>query len=257
MPAVPRLVRRAEWVLPLAAMDLVFLVFVGVQVAGVVSAPPQDRDFSGYARAGFWQLDVVTVLTLLVLGVAARVAPRAERADRLLLRVLLGTLALCTLAIVASAIRRLSLYEEAYGFTRLRVLVGAVELWLGVVFLLVILAGVRLRAGWLPRAVAGTALVGLLVVAQVNPDRFIADRNVDRYARTGDIDLPYLATLSADAAPALDRLPPDRRACALYAIAARLIWTPDDWRGWNLARSRAREAISAGPPATFQDCPLP
>ncbi len=254
-PAVPRLVRRAEWVLPLAALDLVFLVFVGVQVADLTAGVPDGATYSGYARSGFWQLDVVTVLTLLVLGVAARVAPRVERVDRLALRVLLGTLAVCTLAVVASAIRRLSLYEDAYGFTRLRVLVGAVELWLGVVFLLVIVAGVRLRGGWLPRAVVGTGLVGLLVVAAVNPDRFIADRNVDRYARTGDIDLRYLATLSADAAPALDRLPPGQRACALYAIAIRLDATSDDWRTWNLDRSRARTVIEAGPPPTFQDCP--
>ena len=254
-PAVPRLVRRAEWVLPLAALDLVFLVFIGVQVADLTGGVPDGATYSGYARSGFWQLDVVTVLTLLVLGVAARVAPRVERVDRLLLRVLLGTLAVCTLAVVASAIRRLSLYEDAYGFTRLRVLVGAVELWLGVVFLLVIVAGVRLRAGWLPRAVVGTGLVGLLVVAAVNPDRFIAERNVDRYARTGDIDLLYLATLSADAAPALDRLPPGQRACALYAIATRLYETDDDWRTWNLDRSQARAVIEAGPPPTFQDCP--
>jgi Domain of unknown function (DUF4173) len=253
-PAVPRLVRRVEWVLPLAALDVVFLVFVGVQAAGLLAGPPGDGDYSGYARAGFWQLDVVTVLTLLVLGTAARVAPRAERTDRLLLRVLLGTLAVCNLAVVASAIRRLSLYEEAYGFTRLRVLVGAAELWLGLVFLLVIVAGVRLRAGWLPRAVAGTGLAGLLLVAAVNPDRFIAERNVDRYLRTGDIDVEYLATLSAGAAPAYDRLPPGERACAFYAVAARLRETPDDWRTWNLDRSRAREILAAGAPATYRDC---
>ena len=256
-PAVPRLVRRAEWVLPLAALDLVFLVFVAVQVADLTGGVPDGATYSGYARSGFWQLDVVTVLTLLVLGVAARVAPRAERIDRLLLRVLLGTLAVCTLAVVASAIRRLSLYEDAYGFTRLRVLVGAVELWLGLVFLLVIVAGVRLRAGWLPRAVVGTGLVGLLVVAAVNPDRFIAERNVDRFAATNEVDLSYLSTLSADAVPALDRLPPGLRACALFAITGRLYETQDDWRTWNLARSRARAVIEAGPTPTFHDCPQP
>jgi hypothetical protein len=254
-PAVPRLVRRAEWVLPLAALDLVFLVFIGVQVAHLTGGVPDGVTYARYARSGFWQLDAVTVLTLLVLGVAARVAPRVEPVDRLLLRVLLGTLAVCTLAVVASAIRRLSLYEDAYGFTRLRVLVGAVELWLGTVFLLVIVAGVRLRAGWLPRAVVGTGLVGLLVVAMVNPDRFIADRNVDRYARTGDIDLRYLATLSADAAPALDRLPAGQRACALYAIVSHLYENADDWRTWNLDRSRARTVVESGPPPTLQDCP--
>ena len=253
-PAVPRQVRRAEWVLPLVAVDAVFLAFVAVQVATVAGGPPEDGDYSRYARAGFWQLDVVTVLTLLVIGVTARVAPRVERIDRLLLRVLLGTLAGCALAIVASAMRRLSLYEEAYGFTRLRVLVGAVELWLGVVFLLVILAGVRLRAGWLPRAVLGTGLVALLVVAAVNPDGFIAERNVDRYQRTGDLDTTYLATLSLDAVPALDRLPAGRRDCALWRLYADLDTPGDDWRSWNLDRQRARTVLDARPVTVTRAC---
>jgi hypothetical protein len=223
-------------------------------VATVAGGPPDDGNYSRYARAGFWQLDVVTVLTLLVIGVTARVAPRVERIDRLLLRVLLGTLAGCALAIVASAIRRLSLYEEAYGFTRLRVLVGAVELWLGVVFLLVILAGVRLRAGWLPRAVLGTGLAALLVVAAVNPDGFIAERNVDRYQRTGDLDTKYLATLSLDAVPALDRLPAGRRDCALWRLYADLDTPQDDWRSWNLDRQRARAVLLARPVTVTRAC---
>jgi len=252
--AVSRQVRRVEWVLPLVAVDAVFLMFVAVQVATVAGGPPDDGNYSRYARAGFWQLDVVTALTLLVLGVTARVAPRVERVDRLLLRVLLGTLAGCALAIVASAIRRLSLYEEAYGFTRLRVLVGAVELWLGVVFLLVIVAGVRLRAGWLPRAVLGTGLAALLVVAAVNPDGFIADRNVDRYLRTGDLDTKYLSTLSLDAVPALDRLPAGRRDCALWRLYAELGTSGDDWRSWNLDRQRARASLDARPVSISAAC---
>jgi hypothetical protein len=155
---------------------------------------------------------------------------------------------------VASAIRRLSLYEDAYGFTRLRVLVGAVELWLGVVFLLVILAGVRLRAGWLPRAVVGAGLAALLVVAAVNPDGFIADRNVDRYLRTGDLDTQYLSTLSLDAVPALDRLPAGRRDCALWRLYTGLDEWGDDWRGWNLDRQRARRVLDARPARVTPAC---
>src|SRR5205814_1614835 len=91
-------------------------------------------------------------------------SPHVEAADtvRALLR---AGLAVLTLVIVAAALRRMALYEQAYGWTRLRVLVGAVELWLGLLFVLVLVAGVRLRAGWLPRAVAGTAAAGLLAVA--------------------------------------------------------------------------------------------
>jgi hypothetical protein len=149
----------------------------------------------------------------------------------------------------------MALYEQAYGWTRLRVLVGAVELWLGLLFVLVLVAGVRLRGGWLPRAVAGTAVAGLLAVALVSPDRFIAERNVDRYFRTGDIDQWYLFELSADAAPALDRLPDRLRSCTLAMIYDDLASEPDDWRSWNLGRARARAVIARGASRpTITDC---
>jgi len=252
MPALPtRPVKRVEWAVPLAALDALFLVFAVVQLRVFLGGRWQGADYARYTRSGFWQLVAVTVLTLVVLAVATRVAPRE---DRVLLRVLLGALAALALVIVASALLRLGRYEQAYGWTRLRVLVGAVEIWLGLLFVLVLAAGVRLRAGWLPRATAGTAVAGLLVVALVGPDRFIADRNVERYHRTGDIDLYYLSTLSADAVPALDRLPPALRSCALNDLADQLASEHDDWRSWNLGRAQARAVIAAGERPSFLDC---
>jgi hypothetical protein len=52
---------------------------------------------------------------------------------------------------------------------------------------------------------------GLLAFAVGNPDGRIAERNVDRYERTGRIDTGVLAHLSADAVPALAR---GRAACS-------------------------------------------
>jgi Domain of unknown function (DUF4153) len=253
--AVPALrtrpVKRVEWAVPLAALDALFLVFAVVQFRVFLGGRWHGTDYARYTRSGFWQLVAVTVLTLVVLAVATRVAPRE---DKVLLRVLLGALAALALVIVASALWRLGRYEQAYGWTRLRVLIGAVEIWLGLLFVLVLAAGVRLRAGWLPRAAAGTAVAGLLVVALASPDRFIADRNVDRYQRTGDIDLYYLSTLSADAVPALDRLPAGLRSCALNDLADQLAGQHDDWRSWNLGRAQARAVIAAGEHPSFLDC---
>ena len=42
-----------------------------------------------------------------------------------------------TIVVVVSALHRMALYEEAYGFTRLRLLVSVFEGWLGSVVLLV------------------------------------------------------------------------------------------------------------------------
>ena len=66
---------------------------------------------------------------------------------------MLGALCLLTLVVVASALYRMHVYEEAYGFTRLRLLVSVFEGWLGLVVLLVLGAGLRLRGSWVPRAV--------------------------------------------------------------------------------------------------------
>jgi hypothetical protein len=253
-PVPARPVRRVEWAVPLAALDLLLVVYAAVQFAVFFGGRWGGLDYARYTRSGFGQLVVTTVLTLVVLAVATRVAPRRERADRILLRLLLGGLAALALVIVASALLRLARYEQAYGWTRLRVLVGAVEVWLGVLFLLVLAAGIRLRAAWLPRAVAGTAVAGLLIVALVSPDRFIADRDVDRYQRTGDIDIAYLSTLSPDAVPALNRLPDRLRACALYSIDYDLTDLTDDWRTWNLGRAQARAVIAALPRPVYQDC---
>ncbi|GAA1850770.1 DUF4153 domain-containing protein [Asanoa iriomotensis] len=247
--------RRLDWAIPVALLDLLFLAFVAVQATVLFGGSRHvlgagGPTFADYARGGFWQLLAVTGLTLVVVAIAGRWAPRTDRADRATIRVLLGALALLALVVVASATYRMNVYEQAYGYTRLRVLVMAVELGLGAVFLAVLVAGVRLRGAWLPPAVLAIATGGLLALAVLNPDRFIADRNVDRYLATGRIDLSYLGTLSADAVPALDRLPADHCACLLRRVAADLADRPDDWRSANLARHQARALLARDQPGT-------
>jgi len=122
--------------------------------------------------------------------------------------------------------------------------------WFGLVLLLVLLAGVRIRAPWLPRAAIAAGVLALLGLAAANPDRVIADHNI-RQTRT--VDLEYLSTLSPDAVPALTGLAPGTRACVLARMNVDLLLNPDDWRGWNLGRERARKVIAENQsrPATY------
>ncbi|GAA1303301.1 DUF4173 domain-containing protein [Saccharothrix xinjiangensis] len=251
-PASP--VARRDWALPVGALVLLFAAFVGVQVSTLFGGDDHVLATTGltyaqHARSGFWQLLLVTALTLGVIATAARRAGRDEPGDRRLLRLLLGALAVLTLVIVASALTRMWVYQQAYGFTVLRVLVSACELWLGVVYLLVLAAGVELDGRWLPRAVLGTGLAALLAIAALNPDRFTAERNVDRWRATGDIDVTYLSRLSDDAVPVLVTLPSELRACALQGRRVE----QDDWRTWNLGRRQAWEALRGVSP---RDVPI-
>lgn len=245
-------VQRLEWTVPLIVLDLLFTVFVAVQLTVLFGGSRHvlrtaGLTFAEYARRGFWQLLVVTVLALAVLAIAGRWAPRTTAAERAWVRALLGTLAVLSLVIVTSAVYRMSLYMQAYGFTRLRVLVITAELALGLVFILVLAAGVRLRGPWLPQAVVAIGVVMLLGLAILNPDRFVADRDIDRYQHGARLDIPYLRHLSTDAVPALYRLPEGPRNCVLPDVRRRL-GNSDGWQAWNLGRAQARRAIDAEPP---------
>ncbi|MFI8905671.1 DUF4153 domain-containing protein [Streptomyces albidoflavus] len=238
---------RVEWALPLVLLDLLFAAFVAVQAAVLLRGENVVRatnglTYSEYAREGFWQLLFATVLTLAVISVAVRVAPRSGPRDQLLVRAVLGTLCLLTLVVVASAVRRMDLYMGEYGLTRLRLSVVAMELLLGVVVLLILAAGV-FGARLLPRAVLASAAVAVLAFGLASPDKLIAESNLQAHRDGRTLDLGYLSGLSADAVPALDRLDEPLRSCALRSIAV-----PDaPWYATSLSQARAHEILTARP----------
>jgi hypothetical protein len=115
-------------------IDGVFLVFLAAQATVIFGGHDYLERTTGltyaeYVHQGFGQLTVATALTLLVVWAAARKAGRSTAADLAWLRGSLGLLCVLTLVVVASALYRMHVYQEAYGFTRLRLLVDVFEGW--------------------------------------------------------------------------------------------------------------------------------
>ena len=243
-PARP-VAHRFEWLAPVLVVDAVFLVFLVAQATVIFGGHDYLERTTGltyadYVHQGFGQLTLATALTLLVVWAATRKAPRETSADRAWIRGSLGLLCALTLVVVASALYRMHVYQDAYGFTRLRLLVDLFEGWLGVLVVATMAGGVALRAAWLPRfgLFSGVALV--LGLAAINPDAWIARQNLDRYEATGAVDWTYLRGLSDDALPVLAELPRDLAECALSLTDRE---DEDDWLEWNLGRSQARDFI--------------
>ena len=221
--AGPPVLGRTEWLIALGSLNALFAAFVAVQLATLFTGHEYvmrtaGLTYSEYLHQGFWQLIAAAALTLAVIAAARRWTVRAGAADDRLQRLLLGGLCLLTLIVLASAWRRLDLYVEAYGMTRLRLLVEWALLVLGGLFLVVLAAH---RAPWFPRAAVGFAGVALLLLALSNPEGRIARHNLAH----GHGDRAVLLDLSDDAAPA--------RGCRTGERDGSLA-------GFNLARHRAR-----------------
>jgi len=178
----PTRLRLLDWAVPAGVLVAVLALFVGVQFVVLFGSDDYVLRTTGltyaeYARSGFWQLLAVTALALGVLALGSRWAPARTPVERVAKGGLLAALALLTLVVVASAINRMWLYQQAYGFTVLRLLVLTCELWLGAGFLLALAAVLRLRPGGLSRPMVAVGMITRLGLAVLDAERFIAAHN--------------------------------------------------------------------------------
>lgn len=184
-------------------------LFVVAQLVALTGAGERLVEQAGltpseYARSGFFQLCWATALILGLLGLIRGLAhPEAVRARPV--RVLAAVVPLLALGLVAVSLRRLALYDDAFGLTMLRLSVTVAASWMGVVLCLISArnAGLRADRQWVLGAAATAALALVLVADVANPEAFVVRHNVARAERGATFDGAYLATLSDDAVPAV------------------------------------------------------
>nr|WP_149359424.1 DUF4153 domain-containing protein [Lolliginicoccus suaedae] len=247
--------RRFEWIIPLGMLIAIFVAFVAAQATAMWGGHDYVQRTTGltyaqYVHQGFGQLVAVTFLTLITVAIIARKAPRATRLDRGLLATALGLLGSLALAVVASALYRMHVYQEAYGFTVLRLLVVGFELWMGFLLVLVLIATARRTGRWIPRAALVSGALLILGIGLMNPEAWVAEHNIERYAQIGKIDLDYLRSLGPDATPAIiEGLPRELSECIVFAREdeGSLI-------DWNLGRERAVAASEDFPDGFRSGC---
>jgi hypothetical protein len=237
-----------EVVIALGALNALFLAFVLVQLRYLFGGEAlvearAHLTYAQYARHGFFELLAVSGLVLLVLLAADSLLRAKTGKGPRLARVLSVALLGLVFVVIASALQRMRLYEQAYGLTELRVYAVGVILWLGVVF--VWFAATVLR-GRRSLFAVGAVAAGFAATAALNvldPDALIARTNLDRPR----VDVSYVAALGDDAVPTLLEELPSLRPDLRRALAAELLQRgerSDDWRSFNFARARADRLLA-------------
>jgi hypothetical protein len=235
----------------LAALNLVYIIFVAIQFSylfgGGRFALPEGYTFAEYARQGFFELLVVTLINFIIFIFVINFVHDERRVLFNLFRILLSLLSASTLVMLISSFFRLALYEEAYGYTYARVAAHALIIYLFILFLAAIYRIWQDRYSLLKTFI----MVSIVVYLSINffgIDRFIATANIDRYFRTGQIDVTYLANLSDDAVPQLVNLlsAADEEVALyiendLYFRKERL--SDQNWQSFNWSRFRAASIL--------------
>lgn len=191
----------------LGLVGAVLALFVVSQVVALTGAGDRLIESAGltpaeYARSGFFQLCWATGLLLVVLAVVRAIADPDALRHRVVV-VLGAVVPTLALGLVVVSLRRMALYDAAFGLTMLRLAVVAAAFWMGLVLVMTAVRNLGVGSGrdWL---VAGAALAGMVIVVLANvanPEAFVVRHNLDRARAGAELDVEYLATLSDDAVP--------------------------------------------------------
>lgn len=193
-------------------INIVYLLFSIVQFSylygGASNFLPLKFTYSQYARKGFFELFAVTIINFTILLCCMKYIKTCNKVIKITANVLLTLLIGFTVNMLFSAHFKMSLYEQIYGFTYLRIFVHIFMVMLFMLFI-VALAGIWNRKMKLNKVLIVVVLIMYVLLNFVNVDKIIANKNIDIYYKTQKIDVLYLETLSYDAIPEIVRLKND------------------------------------------------
>lgn len=239
----------------LGALNLLFGAFVVVQFRYFFGGAPlveasSTLTYAEYARRGFFELVTVAALVLPLLLLAHWLLRHDQPRAVKIFGAFALALVLLLFVIMVSALQRMRLYTDEFGLTELRLYTTAFMGWLALVFVWFVATVLR---GQREKFAFGALAAGLAVLAllnALNPDDLIVRVNISRSGAPQPFDAFYVASLSADAAPALVAALPQMKEKDRCQVAQRLLrnWTPPqkfDWRTWNWSRIQAYQIVSA------------
>jgi len=240
--------------------NTVYGVFTYVQFAYLFGALsynlPSTFTYAEYARRGFAELVIVTIINFAILVFAITFVKREAKRIFTAVRVLLCILVVFTFVLLVSAFYRMTLYEQAYGFTYLRIFVQAFMVMLFFLFI------INIIYIWVPKvpivkSYFVVALAVYMVLNFANVDVIIAKNNIARYRSTGQIDLAYLKELSWDAIPEIksfhSSIKDSKDNKEKQMAGDMLIYFSDkktglekikSWQSFNISRERASKFLA-------------
>lgn len=192
-------------VLPIVFLYVVFFVSQWkYYVSGFTGVLPADLSHAQFARQGFFELCVVSVINLLMIVAIAFFIRRDKNGRSVVLGIVAAVLCLCTLILISTAVAKLVMYIDTYGLTQKRIYAMWLMVLIGIMFIVIAVSQLFKK----PRTVAICLSVAIVMFAGLsvcNVNALCARYNADRYlaGTLETIDVKAMSQLGDSAIPSL------------------------------------------------------
>lgn len=258
-PIVKPFLGFTESAVVLGSVSLLFLFFVIIQFqyffGGETNIGVAGYTYSQYARRGFNELIVVAFFSLvMILGLNALTKRDSEFQKRIYSALSVVLVAL-VMIILISSYQRIDLSISWHGYSRLRLYPKIFLVWLGVLFVSVVVLEIFRRQQFFAFAALMASFAFGASLFFFNIDNAIIQRNIYRSWHGKNLNVPHLSSLSDDAIPLLateflyGNMPSSARqgigailACYDYYANSPHI-TTHDWRSFNWSSWQAEKSL--------------
>ncbi len=195
-------------VVPLLCIYVIFFISQWkYYISGFTGILPEEFSYAEYAREGFFQLCIVSIINFMVIISVVLFMRRHNKVSTLLLKTLSIIFSLFTLVLISTAVAKMVMYIDCYGLTPKRVYATWLMFVLAIIFILIIFKQFVPKL----KAVATSFAICIVMFATLslsNIESFIARYNVDRYINGSleTVDMEAMNDLGISAVPELVRL---------------------------------------------------
>ncbi len=235
----------------LTILNIVYVLFDFIQIRSLIFHQGMGNiHYAQYARSGFFQLLFISIINIgiLLLSKQGNNESKYNKGMGLLMVFL-------TFIIIVSSFLRMYMYESAYGYTLLRLLVY-VSLFTEVLLLIptilyIINSKVCIFKYYI---IIITTMYCLLSLAPV--DYIIANNNINRYYKTKKLDIWYLSNSATDNIPLLcefyqkDESSEYRKTLKVYLNEMKKRNKDSSFIEFNISRNKAMKALES---ISFED----
>ena len=174
----------------LICLNIIYIVFCIIQIKSLF-LKNVSINYADYARKGFFQLMLVSVINLVTILIAKKQENGNQLKSNRFINYMCVIMVVLTFIILVSAAYRMYMYESAYGYTTLRLLVYCILFTEGIMLIPTVLFILDKKI-YLAKMYFYIVLIIYVCMNLADFNTIITKRNVERYIETGKIDESYI-----------------------------------------------------------------